>query len=84
MDSFHVRLSFHTFIIWFALIFVGSSWCQHPLPIIFHDFRVNAYLLTPYLFHICYVMINDTIKKCQIKKNTRFTWKPLREKPLVE
>ena len=26
------------------------------------------------------VMINDTIKKYKIKKNTRFTWKPLREK----
>ena len=26
------------------------------------------------------VMINGTIKKYEIKKTTRFTWKPLREK----
>ena len=28
------------------------------------------------------VMINDTVKKYKIKKNTRFTWKPLQEKTI--
>ena len=32
---------------------------------------------------ILLVMINGTIKKYKIKKNTRFTWKPLWEKTMV-